>query len=398
MKHIALGALVLILVGSTVVTAQKKEKKPKVGSVERLLKNGELAEAKDIIDAGILHEKTKEDGKTWYLRGLVYATIDTTSTDAKGLADNALEVAMESFAKSDELAAEGKEYYITNDLGLPVLKSQQISDYWGYYFNKGADAFGTQDCGTAVTAFETAQKINSADTNAYINAGLAAQNDEQYDAAVRNYRACIEKGAKSEDLYSLLSFVLTSKQEKHEEALAVVQSAREIYPTSNEFAKSEINLLIKLDKIEEAKTGLETAIANEPENSNLYFTLGVLYEELKDSENALINYRKSVEVDPSNYNAQFNIGVLLINSATEVIKERNNLGVSKADMKRADELEPVITKKLEMALPQWEKIYELKDDESTTLETLQYVYTQLKQYDKAEEIMKKLDSMGSSEE
>ncbi len=74
---------------------------------------GDLALAKEIIDQATTYEKTKDDGKTWYYRGLIYATLDTTSNPQYAtLSENALTIAMESFKKSDELA-DGKEYYIT---------------------------------------------------------------------------------------------------------------------------------------------------------------------------------------------------------------------------------------------------------------------------------------------
>jgi tetratricopeptide (TPR) repeat protein len=183
--------------------------------------------------------------------------------------------------------------------------------------------------------------------------------------------------------------------------------AREIYPDDNDLSRSEISLLIQTGKTEEATQNLAKQIEAEPDDPNLYFTQGILNEELAAAtedeamkatymEKARASYMKAIEVDPTHYNSQYNIGVMIIQEANEVIKERNNLGVSKEDLKRADELAPVIDEKLKAALPQWEKIYELKKDDQATLETLQYLYTQLKMYDKVEEIMSKLDAISGN--
>ena len=75
------------------------------------------------------------------------------------------------------------------------------------------------------------------------------------------------------------------------------------------------------------------------------------------------------------------------------IKEQNALGYSKADLKKSDELEPIIQEKLSVALPLWEKTVLLKDDELPALETLAYLYTMKKMYDQAESIQAKIDAL-----
>ena len=67
---------------------------------------------KRMIDLATTYEKTMNDGKTWYYRGLIYTSIDTTSNEAyKALAPDAFTTAMESFKKGDELNG-GKEHFI----------------------------------------------------------------------------------------------------------------------------------------------------------------------------------------------------------------------------------------------------------------------------------------------
>ena len=55
------------------------------------------------------------------------------------------------------------------------------------------------------------------------------------------------------------------------------------------------------------KNGLIAAIEKEPENPQLYFSLGVMYDQLEDFENARVTYIKSLEVDPSFFNSSFNL-------------------------------------------------------------------------------------------
>ncbi len=384
----------IIMMALVVSLAGYAQKKPKITKANQARENGDLAEAKAIIDAAIEYEKVKDDGKTWYYRGLIYATIDTTSNEQyAGLSDNALEEAVAAFNKADEIDPEGKGYYVTGMMGIPVLKEQQISNYYSYYYNKAVMAFQDSEYQTAVDAFEKSYYIVPDDTNAYINAAYAAHNGQLYDAATKNYRLAIDNGATSKDLYYNYVSILTSALDDKEGALAVVDEALGKYPSDGTLQKNRINLLINMGKIDEARSNLEEAIESEPDNANLYFTLAVINDELKEQERAIKAYLKAIEIDPNHFEANFNYGVILINQANETIKESNSLGMSKADQKKARELEPVINQKLKDALPQWEKVHEINSSDRTAMETLAYIYTQLKMKEKANAMNKKLDSM-----
>lgn len=376
----------------------QKQPKPKINKANSSREKGELAEAKTIIDQAIDYEKTKDDGKTWYYRGLIYATIDTTSNPTfQSLDDNALEVAMASFEKARELGDPDKEYFITNATGLPVLLSQQIDNYYSYYFNQAIVDFEASEFESAVTNFYEAAKILPKDSNSFKNAAYAAHNGELFDQAIAAYELAIEKGSKSLDMYTNLTNIYILKERK-EEALATVQNAKKVYPTNSDLGKTEINLLIQLDKVEDAKNNLINAIAEEPENTTLIFTLAAMYEELGDKDKALETYEKAISIEPNQFESNFNRGVILLNDANDVIKEYSNLGVSKADRAKEKQLEPIIKQKLNNALPQWEKLYEIKPDDRQIIETLMYVYNRLKKYDEADKLDKILESMGPASE
>ncbi len=380
----------IFLIGMLVCSMAFGQKKPKINKVDGLLRDGELMEAKSIVDVAVDYEKIKDDEKTWFLRALTYAALDTTA-GFRGTVDGALETSVEAFDKAAEMGGDKEPYLM--DGGFPVTMTQYRDQYYAYYFNIAAAAFGSSEYQKAVDNFESSQKIVSADTNAYINAAYAAQNGKLYDAAIRNYEKATEKGAKDKDLFSLWSYLLDKEKDNPEAALEVVNKSREVYPNDVEIAKSQINLLIKLERTEEARDNLISAIENEPDNPDLRFSLGVLYDELGDADAALKAYGEALEVDPNHYNANYNMGVIYINKANDVTKEINSLGMSKADLKKAEELAPKKANLLKEALPQWEKLNELQPGDETTLETLQYIYNQLDMDDKAEAIKKQLKGM-----
>lgn len=357
----------------------------------KAMKGGDFSTAVAEINRASEYEKLKDDPKTWWSRAQIFVTADTSGAGI----DNALQEAVASFDKASELAGgDVSKLFVTGADGFPIPFDSYKSNYWAYYFNSGATAYGNEEYMTAVAEFEKAQLITPEDTNAYINAGLAAHNNQAWEEAKRNYKGAIEQGVQSKDIFSLYVSILNSQEETRPQALEVIRQAREIYPTDNELARSEINVLIQLGKADEARENLTKQIEAEPDNAVLHFTLGVMLEETGDKEGAKASYRNALKADPNDFNSNFNIGVMLINEATDIIKERNNLGISDADLQKAEEMDPIIDAKLEEAMPQWEKVHQLDAEDITALETLRYIYSQLKLMDQAEAIQDKIDALG----
>ena len=395
--------LVLALLSTTNIYAQK-EIKPKLGKIESLYKKGELIEAMEMSDLSISYEKTMNNPKTWYLRGLIYMALDT-SASFSGVSENSLQTAISSFNQNDILSEDdNKEPFITNEFGIPTTKTQQIESYWGFHYNRGATAFGEKDFRQAISSFNNAALIKPRDTNSVINAGYAAVQAELYDEAKNYFYKAIELGSTEKDIRLILLYVVATGQNLIEEALSIVRNARILYPSDNELARQEINFLIQLDRSEEATVNLAKAIEAEPSDPNLYFTLGILHEEIslkldseaekdKRVELARKAYKNAINADPNYYNAHYNLGVLAMTDVNIYIKRQNALGYSKEDLKKADELEPIIQEKLSIALPLWEMTVSLKDDELPALETLAYLYSMKKMLDKAENIQAKIEAL-----
>ncbi len=382
----------MFVIAAIIASVGHAQKKPKINQANALREKGELAEAKSIIDEAIVFEKVKDNAKTWYYRGLIYATIDTTSNaEHAALSDKAMEEAVKAFAKASELDPEEKGLYITGDLGIPVLMSQQVGDYFSFYYNKGVESFQNNEYQKAVDNFQNAAHISAEDTSAIVNAAYAAHNGELYDQAVKYYGHAVERGAGSIDLYYNPINILISAKKDNEAALALIDKALVAFPNDPNLTKNRINLLIQLDKVGEAKEDLVKAIEAEPDNADLYFTLGVLLDETDDVAGSKESYSKAIGIDSEHYGANFNYGVVLINEAQDIIKEVNNLGMSSADQKKAREMQPIIKDKLKAALPQWEKIYQLKSDDTQVMETLAYIYNNLDMKEKFNEISSKMN-------
>ncbi|MGD1959686.1 MAG: tetratricopeptide repeat protein [Fulvivirga sp.] len=391
--------LLVLLIVLVICVDGYSQKKPKINQAEKLRSEGNLGEAKNIIDAAIEYEKTKEDGKTWYYRGLIYASLDTTENpEYQNLASNPLQTAIEAFAKADELQKGNSEYYISDANGLPQLKTQQLSALWGFYLNRGVEEYQADNKEEALRWLDKTKVVQPKDTTGYIYAGSIALSAKNYEAAAENYYTLInELDYQSKDTYNSLIYIESSVNKDDAKAVELIRKAKELFPEDLDFAKSEVAALIRMGKSDEAKVGLEEAIKKEPSNAALHFQLGILEEELGNTEAAKAAYTESTKVDPNYYNSAFNLAVLYYNEAVNLITEKNNLGITSAELKKAKEMQVTIDDRLKKALPYWEKVLELKPDERTALETLQYIYMQEKEYDKAEEIKAKLEALGGEE-
>ena len=387
--------LILLVTACTIFSVSFAQKKPKIEAAEKARAANNLAEAKGIIDAAIVHEKTKGVGKTWYYRGLLYASIDTSSNpEYQKLADNALATAMESFKKADELKKGNSEYYITPPGAvIPELKSTQIGNLWGGYLNKGVENFENNNYEEAVKYFTKCQIIKPMDTTGYFYAGLAAQNSEDFKTAEKNFSKLVNDLDNHQlQSYRSLIYISGTVNKDQEKALEYVRKAKERFPNDVTFQREEINILIQMDKIEEAKAGLEKTIKAEPK-PELYFTLGAMHDELKENDKAKDAYKKAIEMDGEHFGAHFNLAALYYNEAVVLIKEKNNLGITTNDRKKAKELDLKVKDKLKESLPYWEKVIEIEGKEKDALETLKYIYTQLGNNDKASEMQNRLDQL-----
>ena len=182
-----------------------------------------------------------------------------------------------------------------------------------------------------------------------------------------------------------------------QKALEVVKKAREVFPDDKNLMKEEINLLITTDQADEARTKLEKAIAEEPDNANLYYNLAFLNDQIGNKDKAIELYKKAVDLDPQYFEANFNLAVLYYNEAADMLKKANEMDL-KTYQKEGKAIEDKAKEGFKKALPYLEKSQQLKPEDLTVLETLQTVYSQLKMNEKVVEMSEKIQALGGVEE
>jgi tetratricopeptide (TPR) repeat protein len=387
--------LIFILLMVPGLALAQKPVKPNVNKALNSWKAGKLDEAKEMIDLCTTAEKLMLDGKTWYYRALIYASIDTTSNETyKALSDQAFEVSMESFKKADELAKGNSEYFVQDANGFPITRPQQVATLSNHYLNRGAAAYQEDDFAGALRSFEKSQQLSPGDTTGYFYAGLVANQAENWDKAVDNMNNYYEKGGKTVDGYYVMINVYNTAKEDKNKALEIVRTARTKFPNNPELPKYEIQILIELDKVDEAKTGLEKALEKEANNKVLHYFLGYTNYKLEKYADAKTNFENALKIDSQYFDAQLMLAKLYYIEADKVKKEMSSLGISEADKKKKFDLDKIYMEKLKAALPVWEKAEKLNPSDTEVLDALYIMYTDLDNQPQMKRIEKRYKELG----
>ncbi|MGM0368794.1 MAG: peptidylprolyl isomerase [Bacillota bacterium] len=121
--------------------------------------------------------------------------------------------------------------------------------------------------------------------------GYQAQEDEDYDTAVTNYKAALEENGKASYLYYNLATAY-QKQDKEEKAIEIYEEGIDKYPEQTEFYDSLASLYQDKGQVDKAISIYENALEKNEDNANLHLALGELYRNEEMEDKALEQYDK----------------------------------------------------------------------------------------------------------
>lgn len=405
---IEMKKIILILLLAPAFVFAQKPVKPNLNKAIALWQEGKLAEAKDMIEAATTYEKTMNDGKTWYYRGLIYASIDTTSNETyKALSPNALAIAMESFKKADTMADKGKEYFVSDPNNIMAAaqntKSIQLERLANHYLDKGIKQIqldepdyneSMKQLYKSMKVFEEGMTTYANDTLAYYVLALAANSSEKYDTALQATDQYLKKGGKAKEAYLIQYQIYNGPKNNKEKALEVVREGKKKLPHETQFSLLEIELLINLQRTAEAKGGLEQAVKADPGNKVLHFFLGYVNLQLTNLTEARKNFDDALKIDPKYFEAQLYTAKIVGEDAKVIKRQINSLGITPADKKKKMELDGVYVQKLKVALPYWEKAEKLNPSDEEVLNELYSIYSDLGNDPQVQRIEKRMKELG----
>jgi tetratricopeptide (TPR) repeat protein len=344
-------------------------------------KNGQLDKAKEAIDKASEHEKTKNEAKTWYFRGLIYESIyRSDNPEYQKLTANAGKETYAAFTKAMELDKPGSEYHKNS--------SAKIAQLWGDFVNEGVRMYQANNFPASMEYYELASKIRPEDTTAYLYGLYTAEQLKDYNKVLALGEKLTSLGRPSTEYY-ISRYRLSKAEGNMERALKDIEDGRKQFPGDRSLMLEELNLYFQLNRLEEVKGKLEKAIEADPNNANLLAVLGNLYDQESMDKNrtqaqrdeskrkALENYEKALKVDPENFESNYNMGVYYFNRGAEIMKKVNAMDLKDYQAK-GKKAEADATAEFEKSLPFFEKCYKINPEDEGTRSSLKKVYTSLK--------------------
>jgi tetratricopeptide (TPR) repeat protein len=398
-----------------------------VARAEQYLQSNDLDKARDEINPATTDEKTGNKAKTWYVKGEIYAAI-AKSDKFKSLVQEPNDTAVEAFKKCLEI---DPKY-----TGILLKGYKDLTDIYAAYYKVGADAFNNKDYKTAYTAFKNVKTLNDylyglnvgvgtkLDTMAVLNMSNAAYNGDNQDAAIPGYQQLADIKYKEAFVYRVLLqyYRLHNDEDKYMKVLA---TAKELFPDDQDIANDEISYYNSTGKTGELLKKLEQRVQQNPNDYDMVLNLAITYDNMANPKDtatgeaaprpanydelfnkAVETYKKAISMKPDDYSGNFNLGLMYYNAAASVGREIGQLGSSKEDEAKQEELLKKQNGFLDDAQPYLEKTYSILDakDKLTsnelaiyknTLSGLQGVYARKNQMDKYNDLKQKLDSADS---
>ena len=355
------------------VTGQKE-----VVSAYNANKEGDYRAASTYIEQAILIEKSKTKDKTWRYRGEIYLNIsrDTSLTMEY---PNALRISMESYLKAKELDLK-QRYEQEIMFGLNQVQiganGKGISYYNTTTFDLAALSFDL--------AAEVARTFNIVDTMAVYNAALCYEKADMTDMAIERYKDCADITYQVPNVFLFIS-TLYRNADNDEAALKTLQEARISYPREQSLIIEELNIYLTNKDFGRAKSNLELAAEQDPTNEILWFSLGSVFDNLGNYEEAIIAYQKAIGVKSDYFDANYNLGALYFNKAVLGINEANEMWkprMTKTEAAKQKKLEDDSKAMFVTARPYLESAFQVDPSDVETIRSLKDIYARTGEDDK----------------
>ena len=191
-------------------------------------------------------------------------------------------------------------------------------------------------------------------------------------------------------VYQMLSqYYIDSKDTAN--YVATLEKGLEKFPQEFYFLGNLINHYVFGGQPQKATELLDKAIANDPNNAQLYSVRGSMLEVLEDIDGAMANFDKAIELKPNFKDAWLGKARLIYNKAFKM--EQKALEIR--DFKLSDQ---EVAKALEVykeSIPFFEKVIEIDSEDYETMKTLRSLFYKLTNSDssyqaKYDEINKKM--------
>ena len=288
--------------------------------------NNFLKDAKGEVDAAIKIEKNIQKADIWLTRGDVYAEIAKLYPE---LDNDAIDKALESYNK---IGFEIETKNVSTISNANVGK-QNLSTFFINQAITSLQGSNEPNYEQAYTSFSNSLKVNPNDTLGLLYGGFVAEQLSMFTEALDFYDKLMKMKALNDKntntIYQNSVNIYYSNCEQFDEcdsfdnSIRLINEAKELFPENNYYPSVEINIAMRLNKVEEARGKIDNQLSMDPENANLHFNRAVLYYNLglaltennefnesqkldtldKVFKTAIESYKSTLQFDPSNERA-----------------------------------------------------------------------------------------------
>jgi len=391
--------LVLSLALVATVTFAFGQKKV-VKEAEKGFKSGSLQTALASIDAATTNPETSGDPATFLLKAQIQTKI--FSRDSSNTMET-LEVGNQALATfgmtyemggSNKTSTTGKVVYADELPGIPDnIRPYSLITLKNISFDKALERYNEDDMDMSYEFFNLAGEIDKTDSTIHYNAGFLANDLGRFEDAKRHFGYLFELPTYNKiNAYYFMVQILSTEEKNPEGAFALVTKARVEYPNDKVLAEYEIQLLLQLNKMDEAMAQINDALAKDPNNPGLLLRSGYLKEQGGDLEAALVDYKQSVEVDPNFFEGNYYTGALMLEKSRGILAELNSLSDAEWE-KRSKEMGTQADELYRQSVPFFTKALEIKPDNTDIMIILFQVHTRLKNTDEANAMNAKISAI-----
>ena len=341
-------------------------------------KDGDYRKAATYIEQAILVEKAASKDKTWRYRGEIYLNI-AADPEVSAEYPNALVLAKESYEKAREVDVKGR-YERECIEGLGRVQIMASNNGINYYNTEAFDMAGN----SFDIAASVARTVDMVDTMAVYNAALCYEKAGMTDLAIARYYECAEIKYQVPNVFLFISTLYRNAGDD-EAALETLKSARKDYPREQSLIIEELNIYLTSGDFERAKTNLQIAAEQDPTNEILWFSLGSVFDNLGNSEEAISAYLKAIEVKADYFDANYNLGALYFNQAVQGINAANDMWKPRMTKKEAAAQKKLETDAKELfntAKPYLEAAFTANPEDIQTIRSLKDIYARTGEDDK----------------
>ncbi|MCL3852184.1 MULTISPECIES: tetratricopeptide repeat protein [Parabacteroides] len=383
---------VALCVAASASFAQKKAVKEAQGIAKG--DKADFTEARSLIKGALENPESKDDAQTWYVAGFIEDQQFSAERTKQILGQqpnepvmyDALIAILPYFKKAYELDQLPNEKGKIKPKYTKDIKSILSADHV-YYFNGGAYYFDQKDYKKAYDFFnqyleiselpmfegtQTAEKDSTFMTVQFYAAVAATQLGDS-PTAIKALERAKDTDFRQNDVYQYLCY-------EYQQAKDTVNFEKTLeegmakFPNEEYYLMNLINNYIYSGRNEKAIEYLNTAIAKDANNSQLYHVMGMVYETgLKDYANAEKYFSKALELKPDAVESLSSLGRVYYNQGVNKQGEANMIN----DSKKYQEELTVAKDLFKKALPYFEKAHQLKPEESEYMIALRGIYYNL---------------------